>query len=153
MSTTWHVSRVAVTGSTNDDLLAAGRDGAAHGTVLMADLQTAGRGRLDRRWDAPAGANLLVSLLLRDLGAAPHEAVRRVALAARAAAETAGQTAHGASEIVLKWPNDLLVRGADDSAAKLAGILAQLGHSSTGPFVVVGVGMNIGWGPEGAARL
>ena len=53
------------TGSTNADLLALARDGAADGTVLVADHQTAGRGRADRAWTAPPGSSLLVSVLLR----------------------------------------------------------------------------------------
>ena len=131
------------TGSTNADLLTAGAAGAPDRTVLAADLQTAGRGRLDRRWDAPAGSNLLVSLLIRDLPEHPHEVVQRVALAARQAAdEVAGVTC------ALKWPNDLLVDGA-----KLAGVLAQTGIASGRAFVVVGIGINVGWAPDGAARL
>ena len=64
----WTVRRVPVTGSTNADLLAAVESGDADDrTVLVADHQIAGRGRLDRRWDAPAGTNLLVSLLFLDV--------------------------------------------------------------------------------------
>ena len=139
----WRVDWVAETGSTNADLLAAGQAGAPGRTVLAADLQTAGRGRLDRRWRAPAGTNLLVSLLLRDGPEHPHQVVQRVALAARdAVAAVAGVDA------ALKWPNDLLV-----GRAKLAGVLAQAGSSAGGAFVVVGIGINVGWAPDGAARL
>ncbi len=127
------------TGSTNADLLAVA-DRAPDRTVLVTDHQTAGRGRLDRRWDAPPGTNLLVSLLFTRVPADPGELTRRVALAAvDAAAEVCG------AEVELKWPNDLLIDGA-----KLAGILAQ--RASTGP-VVVGMGLNVGWAPDGAARL
>ncbi len=139
----WQVEWVAETGSTNTDLVAAGARGAPDRTVLAADLQTAGRGRLDRRWEAPAGANLLVSMLFRDVPAHPHELTRRVALAAVAAAENAVGV-----HPLLKWPNDILLDGA-----KLAGILAQAGSSAAGPFVVVGIGVNIGWAPDGAAKL
>ncbi len=142
----WHARVVAETGSTNADLLAAAREGAPDRTVLVAAHQTAGRGRLDRRWEAPAGVNLLVSLLFRTVPAQPHELTRRVALAAvAAAAEVAGVVA------VLKWPNDLLVEGR-----KLAGILAEAGGVGADgriDHVVVGLGMNIGWAPPGAARL
>ncbi|MEZ5273130.1 MAG: hypothetical protein R2694_12630 [Ilumatobacteraceae bacterium] len=90
--------------------------------MLCALHQTAGRGRLDRRWDAPPGANLLVSLLFRDVPAASHELTWRVGLAACAAAEqVAGVTPS------LKWPNDLLV---DDR--KLAGVLAQASFGAPG---------------------
>jgi BirA family biotin operon repressor/biotin-[acetyl-CoA-carboxylase] ligase len=139
----WHVDWVAATGSTNADLVEAGIAGAPNRTVLAADFQTAGRGRLDRRWDAPAGSNLLVSLLLRDVPVHPHALTQRVALAARAAAHrTAGV------DVALKWPNDLLVDGR-----KLAGVLAQAADSPAGRFVVVGIGLNVQWAPEGAARL
>jgi BirA family biotin operon repressor/biotin-[acetyl-CoA-carboxylase] ligase len=142
----WHVHIVVETGSTNADLLRAAREGAPDRTVLVAANQTAGRGRLDRRWEAPPGANLLVSLLFRTIPARPHELTQRVALAAvEAAAETAGVVA------VLKWPNDLLVEGR-----KLAGILAEAGRTGVDgriDQVVVGLGLNVGWAPAGAARL
>lgn len=142
----WHVTVVAETGSTNADLLAAARRGAADRTVLVAAHQVSGRGRLDRRWEAPPGENLLVSILFRSVPEEPHELTRRVALAAAAAARSiAGVDAE------LKWPNDLLVDGA-----KLAGILAQAGPpDSSGRIdhVVVGIGINVGWAPPGAARL
>lgn len=138
----WHVQVVAETGSTNADLLRAAAAGAPDRTVLAARHQTAGRGRLDRRWDAPAGANLLVSLLLRDVPDAPHVLTQRVGLAAIVACERVAGV-----RPVLKWPNDLLL--AD---AKLAGILAQADLGPT-PTVVVGIGLNVGWAPEGAARL
>lgn len=139
----WHVEWVPETGSTNADLLAAGTAGAPDRTVLAADHQTAGRGRLDRRWEAPSGVNLLTSLLLRDLPEHAHEVTQRVALAALAACRAVWGV-----EPSLKWPNDLLLDGA-----KLAGLLAQMGTSAGGPFVVVGIGVNVGWAPPGAARL
>jgi BirA family biotin operon repressor/biotin-[acetyl-CoA-carboxylase] ligase len=136
----WHVRHVPETGSTNADLLAEVELGAPDRTVLTTDHQTRGRGRLDRSWDAPPGSNLLMSLLFREVPADPGELTRRVGLAAIAAvAEVAGVTAE------LKWPNDVLVAGR-----KLAGILAQ--RSVSGP-VVVGIGLNVGWAPEGAACL
>ena len=61
----WIVQRVAETGSTNADLYGDAQRDAQHHTALMADNQTAGRGRLDRTWEAQSGANLLVSLLFR----------------------------------------------------------------------------------------
>ena len=146
MGAEWQVEWVDETGSTNADLLAAGAtgtSGAPDRTVLAARHQTAGRGRLDRRWDAPAGANLLASILLRDVPAHPHEVTQRVALAALAACRATTD-----AEATLKWPNDLLLDGE-----KLAGVLAQAGTSDAGPFVVVGIGLNVGWAPPGAARL
>lgn len=138
----WHISIVDETGSTNTDLLASAAAGAPDRSVLMARHQTAGRGRLDRTWTAPPGANLLVSMLFRDVPAHPHELTQRVALAAVAACrEIAGVSP------TLKWPNDLLL---DDR--KLAGVLAQAGGARP-DYVVVGIGLNVGWAPEGAARL
>lgn len=136
----WVVEHVAETGSTNADLVAAAERGASDRTVLYADHQTAGRGRLDRVWSAPSGSNLLVSILFRAVPDDPSELTRRVGLAAVAAARRlAGVTA------TLKWPNDVLV---DDG--KLGGILAQ--RSGDGS-VVIGMGLNVGWAPDGAARL
>ena len=134
------------TGSTNADLVEAAVAGAPDATVLRADHQTAGRGRLDRRWEAPPGANLLVSILLRtavhpSLG--PHDLVRAVSLAAVEACATTAGVRPG-----LKWPNDLLLGGE-----KLSGVLAQSGTSDDGDFTVVGIGINIGWAPDGATSL
>ena len=107
--------------------------------MLRADHQTAGRGRLDRRWDAPAGTNLLVSILFRG-PTDPPELVRRVGLAVTLAARDTC-----AVDAVLKWPNDVLVGGR-----KVAGVLAQRAPNGV---VVVGAGVNLGWAPDGAARL
>lgn len=143
----WNVRWTASTGSTNDDLLIAGRAGAPGRLVLVADHQTAGRGRLDRRWEAPVGTNLLVSMLFRDIPGVPHALTHAVALAAAtASARVAGVSAE------LKWPNDLLAAGA-----KVAGILSTAGPLEGVPprpaFVVVGLGLNVGWAPEGATCL
>ena len=140
----WTVRHVVETGSTNADLLATAA-ARPHRSVLVADHQTAGRGRLDRTWDAPPAANLLVSLLLRSPDADPGELVRRVSLAAAAACRTVAPHADAGDTVALKWPNDLLLDGA-----KLAGVLAQ--RSGSGD-VVIGVGLNVGWCPPGAARL
>ncbi len=141
---TWHVEVVEETGSTNADVLAAAAAGAPDRSVLVARHQTAGRGRLDRRWDAPPGTNLLVSLLLREVPEHPHELTQRVALAALDAVREVGGVHAG-----LKWPNDLLVDGA-----KLAGVLAQAGVvDGRLDHVVVGIGINVGWAPEGGARV
>lgn len=131
------------TGSTNADLLAAAVDGAPNRSVLMARHQTAGRGRLDRRWEAPAGANLLVSILFTEVPEHPHELTQRVALAAA----TAAHRLVGA-DVRLKWPNDLLLDGR-----KLAGVLAQSTFVGATRVVVVGIGINVGWSPPDAAML
>jgi len=136
----WHVEHVAETASTNADLIERGVSAPAR-TVLFADHQTAGRGRLDRRWDAPPGTNLLVSLLFQ--GGSPIELMRRVAIAAVTAVAPSRIGAAGV-DARLKWPNDILVEDR-----KLAGMLAQ----RAGDTIVIGLGVNVGWAPEGAARL
>lgn len=101
------------------------------GAVVVADHQTAGRGRLDRRWDAPPGTALLASFVL-----APSPILSLAA--GVAAAEACGEG------VRLKWPNDLLL--AD---RKLGGILVEV----TAGKAICGVGVNLTWAPEGAARL
>jgi BirA family biotin operon repressor/biotin-[acetyl-CoA-carboxylase] ligase len=135
---------VEETGSTNADLLAAAAAGAPDRTVLRALHQTAGRGRLDRVWEAPPGANLLVSILFRTGLDHPHRLTHRVAVAAAIAVERVTGL-----RPTLKWPNDLLLDGL-----KLAGILTQAGGSGGRvEYVVPGLGMNVRWAPPGAARL
>jgi BirA family biotin operon repressor/biotin-[acetyl-CoA-carboxylase] ligase len=153
---------VAETGSTNADALALARDGAPEGVVVVADHQTAGRGRRDRRWVAPPGGSLLVSALLRP----PARAAATVTLAAGVGlAEAVGEVA--GVEARLKWPNDLVVAvQGDTDERKLAGILAEAdwpagstisgGYRPPGPdervVVVVGVGINVVW-PTDPAEL
>ncbi len=138
----WHVDE---TGSTNTDLAAAAAAGAPDRTVLRTDHQTAGRGRLDRRWDAPPGTNLLVSILHRHVPNPPVALTHRTGLAlVRAVVATTGADAR------LKWPNDLLLADDDGETRKAAGMLAQACPDGS---VIVGCGINIGWAPDGATRL
>jgi BirA family biotin operon repressor/biotin-[acetyl-CoA-carboxylase] ligase len=137
----WTVNHVAETGSTNEDLLAAAHAGAADQTVIVADFQIAGKGRLGRSWEATRGTNLLVSLLFRYGDREPSRYTRLVALAARAACQTVAGVQPG-----IKWPNDLVVGGH-----KLAGLLAV--GAPRERFVVVGIGVNVGWAPSGATSL
>lgn len=121
---------VADTGSTNADLLAV----VGGEQVLVADHQRAGRGRLDRRWEAPPGANLLVSV--RVVPAAPLERWAQLT-GAMALAVTDVVAARGVAAAV-RWPNDVMV-----GDRKLAGILAEL--PSSADAAVVGVGLNVAW--------
>lgn len=169
----YRVARLGATTSTNAVVAGEARKGVAEGLVVTADYQSAGRGRFDRRWEAPPGSGLLFSVLLRPgLAAAGalaperrHLVVAAVSLAvARAAEAVAGV------RLSLKWPNDLL--GPD--GRKVAGVLAEVAvgaaagqaslerasgerASGEGPFlawaVVVGVGLNVSWAPEGASCL
>lgn len=125
---------IAETGSTNDDLLAAARAGAAEGAVLTAEHQTSGRGRQGRSWQTRPGAALTFSVLLRP-AAVPQSARGWLPLLTGVAVVRALRAAAGLDAAALKWPNDVLVDGA-----KLAGILAE----QAGDAIVVGVGLNVG---------
>jgi len=168
------------TGSTNDDLRAAatGPDAAAwpHGSVIVTDDQTRGRGRMGRTWLAPTGKTLAISVLLRPelvggrplpseaygwlpliAGAAMTEAVRRAVDAAAASRtdDEADDDGSGVLDVVLKWPNDVLVSGY-----KICGILSELlpaaepvdtagakpsaaESDQATPAVIVGAGLNL----------
>ena len=189
----YRVARLGATTSTNAVVAGEARKGVAEGLVVTADYQSAGRGRFDRRWEAPPGSGLLFSVLLRPGLAASgalalergHLVVAAVSLAvARAADAVAGV------RLSLKWPNDLLA----PDGRKVAGVLAEVaigaaaGRASTELAstelastelastelastelastelastelaaadwaVVVGVGLNVSWAPEGASCL
>jgi len=128
----------AVTGSTNDDALAAARSGAPHGSVFVADEQTAGRGRRGNSWLAAPGESLLFSVIVRpELELAQASALTlSIGLALRDA--TLPLVAPSDS-VQIKWPNDLYVNGK-----KLAGILleSQL-QGERLQAVVIGVGLNV----------
>jgi BirA family biotin operon repressor/biotin-[acetyl-CoA-carboxylase] ligase len=130
-----------VLGSTNDlahDLL---RAGWPHGTLVLADRQTAGRGRGGRRWEAAPGAALLCSLLLRpDLPAARAPLLMMAAALATADAAT-GVTGRPAA---LKWPNDVLLATAAGPPGKAAGILVETTFAgATVTTAVLGIGINV----------
>jgi len=130
------------TGSTNRDLLDLAAAGAADGTVLVADHQTAGRGRLDRTWQAPPGGSLLVSVLFR-LGLAPADAHLLTTAVGVSAVEACRAVAGVPAQ--LKWPNDVVVDG-DAGVRKLGGILAEtLVEGDELAAVVVGLGLNVDW--------
>ncbi|MEX2658835.1 MAG: biotin--[acetyl-CoA-carboxylase] ligase [Acidimicrobiales bacterium] len=136
------VRRVDETGSTNTDLLAAARAGEPEGIVLVAGHQTAGRGRLDRMWQAPPGSSLLVSVLCRP--ALPPSRAHLVTVAAGLAAADAVEEVAG-TRPSLKWPNDVVVETADGTR-KLAGLLAEsVVEGAKLAAVVVGMGMNVRW--------
>jgi BirA family biotin operon repressor/biotin-[acetyl-CoA-carboxylase] ligase len=136
----WTVDRVASTGSTNADLLARADDGAPEGQVLVAEVQTAGRGRLGRTWVSVPGASLTFSVLLRP-SAVPAERRGWLALLSGVAVASAVRSVSGLPA-ALKWPNDVLI-----GDRKLAGILAE--QSPTEPALVIGIGINVAT-PAGA---
>lgn len=130
------VEVVASCPSTNAELARRARAGAPAGAVLVADHQSAGRGRLDRVWVAPPGSALTFSVLL-DPGQVPvHRWPWLPLLAGIAVAEGVRRVAE--VDCSLKWPNDVLV-----GERKLAGILVERIERSSGAVAVVGVGLNV----------
>jgi BirA family biotin operon repressor/biotin-[acetyl-CoA-carboxylase] ligase len=140
----WEIRWLDEVDSTNTRARELARQGAPAGLVVVAEHQTSGRGRLDRRWESPAGANLLASVLLR-----PECAAEVLHLCSGAVALAGADACHSVAgvEPTLKWPNDLLLDGA-----KLAGILAEAEFAGTTlSAVVVGIGLNVAWpGPPEA---
>jgi len=124
-------------GSTNDEALTLGADGFPHGMVVIADRQTAGRGRRGAVWESPAGKNLYLSVLLRpttDVRLWP----RITTLVALAVSRALEATADVRAQI--KWPNDIYV---DDR--KIAGILTEtrVSGDEEDRFIVAGTGINV----------
>jgi len=127
---------VEATESTNADVSARARAGEPAGLVLVAEHQTAGRGRLDRTWEAPTRAGLTFSVLLRP--AVEAAMWPWLPLVAGLAAARGVRRATALTDVALKWPNDVLVGGA-----KLAGILVERVETAEGPAAVVGIGINV----------
>ncbi|MFJ9249334.1 biotin--[acetyl-CoA-carboxylase] ligase [Streptomyces sp. NPDC101776] len=132
------VEVVQSTGSTNSDLVALAAAGkAAEGTVLVAEEQTSGRGRLDRQWSAPARSGLFFSVLLEPSDV-PVARWGWLPLLTGVAVATGLSRAAGV-DTALKWPNDLLVTVGGEER-KAGGILAERAGDSA---VIVGVGINV----------
>ncbi|WP_129667893.1 biotin--[acetyl-CoA-carboxylase] ligase [Phytoactinopolyspora endophytica] len=132
----WQVRRVTETGSTNADMVTLAGEGAAEGTVVVADYQSAGRGRLDREWETPPGSSLTVSFLLRPDDVPTADWPWLPLLVGVVVVETVADLT--GVEAGLKWPNDVLV-----GEAKLAGILVERVETPLGAAAVAGVGLNI----------
>jgi BirA family biotin operon repressor/biotin-[acetyl-CoA-carboxylase] ligase len=137
------------TGSTNDVAKGLAAQNAPDGTVVLADEQTAGRGRMGRHWSAPPGTCILCSILFRpDL--ALSQAQWLTMLCALAAADAVDQVA--ALRVSLKWPNDLIVESRHWK--KLAGVLTETGVMGERlEFVVVGIGINVNVAPRDLPSL
>ena len=132
------VRRIVVlqsTGSTNDDARRLAAEGAPEGTVILAERQSAGRGRLGRAWDSQERLGLYLSLLLRP--ADPQGLIGRYPIAVAVAVCEACREFAGEG-VVLKWPNDVLVAGE-----KLAGVLCEMRQGTAGADLVLGVGINV----------
>jgi BirA family biotin operon repressor/biotin-[acetyl-CoA-carboxylase] ligase len=136
----WDVPRIlafAETASTNDLARELAESGAPELTTVLADAQTAGRGRFGRTWTAPPESSLLISFVLRPRagpGAAPSAIPLRVGMAVARAIE---RVTHVFPR--LKWPNDILA--GDDR--KLAGVLCEAATSGRNAFIVAGIGINV----------
>jgi BirA family biotin operon repressor/biotin-[acetyl-CoA-carboxylase] ligase len=144
------------TGSTNNVAKDLAAQGAPEGTVVLADVQTAGRGRLRRRWVAPPGTCLLCSILFRpDLPLT--QAQRLTMLCSLAAADAVTQVAE--LPVSLKWPNDLIVQTPNSKLRslawkKLAGVLTETGVTGQRlDFLVVGIGINVNVGSDALPAL
>jgi len=160
------------TGSTNDVAKDLAAQGAPEGTVVVADEQTAGRGRMERRWLAPAGACLLCSILFRPTLPLAH--ANQLTMLCSLAAADAVERAAGL-RVALKWPNDLIVQPPTSNLQsptsnlqppnwkKLAGVLTETGvigeqvksqiPNPKSPnwrleYVIVGIGINVNVAPR-----
>ena len=132
---------LARTESTNVEARNLAKSGAPEGTVVVADYQTAGRGRLGRRWEAPPGTSILASLVFcPDLE--PHQAQRLTMICGLAAVDAIERVT--GLDAKLKWPNDLLL-----GRGKVGGILTDLELEDDGvDFAIVGMGLNVNLRPE-----
>ncbi len=132
---------VALTGSTNADLLLRAAQGAPEGLWLRADAQDGGRGRLGRSWESPKG-NLFASTIVRLRDTDPSPA--GLAFVTAVAAYDAVRHMAPQVDIRLKWPNDILAH----DGSKLCGILLERAADA----VVVGIGLNLVWHPHNLDR-
>ena len=135
-----HLSLHREIASTNTEAMAQAQAGAEHGTVVVAERQTAGRGRQGRTWFSPPGTNLYCSVLIR-------AATLQIPLAdwlswvPLTAAVAVAEAVHRIADVSLslKWPNDFQLNGR-----KVGGILCESGGvAAADPFVVIGIGLNV----------
>jgi BirA family biotin operon repressor/biotin-[acetyl-CoA-carboxylase] ligase len=150
------VSCLARVGSTNDVAKALASEGAPEGTVVIADEQTAGRGRLSRRWIAPPRTSLLCSILFRP--ELPVSQANRLTMLCSMAAADAVEEVAGLS-VRMKWPNDLIVASQIPNLKlqkwrKLAGVLTETGVVGDDlAYAIVGIGINVNVPPEALPGL
>ena len=122
--------------STNNAAFGLAAVGAPEGTAVISDMQVKGRGRLQRVWHSPPGANIYTSVVFRP-AVKPADAPRMTIMAGVAVAETLERYCPGL--VALKWPNDVQVRGK-----KICGILSEMKATADGvDFVVIGIGLNV----------
>ena len=122
--------------STNTEIARLAAEGAAHGTVVVAEAQSAGKGRRGRGWESPAGENIYMSILLRP-DCVPDRAPMLTLVMAYSVAKILKEL--GFLDVQIKWPNDLVLSGK-----KICGILTEMQlKDSEIDYVVVGVGINV----------
>ncbi|HSA60549.1 MAG TPA: biotin--[acetyl-CoA-carboxylase] ligase [bacterium] len=137
------IHRFEQTASTNDLAVAGAREGGAEGEVFVSESQTAGRGRLGRRWESPRGKNLYVSILLRP-ACPPAQAALLTLVAGTAVHDLLADLLPGADRLKIKWPNDLYW-----GDKKVAGILTEMeSQGNRLKWVVVGIGVDLNADPE-----
>jgi BirA family transcriptional regulator, biotin operon repressor / biotin---[acetyl-CoA-carboxylase] ligase len=131
-------------GSTNDYAMQLALNGAPHGTLVVAEEQTKGRGRLKRQWVSPPNCGLYMSILLTD-PLPTREASHATSVAALALAKVLRERYH--LEALIKWPNDILI-----GHSKVAGILTEMqSDQDFTRFLVIGIGINVNHGQEDLA--
>lgn len=133
----WKIQRFQTLASTNATAMALNTDESMHGTVVIAETQTAGRGRMTRIWHSPAGRNLYVSLLLY-----PHvrpDALPQLALITAIALHKTLTDIIPTESFGLKWPNDVW----SAKGKKLSGILCEARFCGNTASVVIGIGINV----------
>lgn len=139
LATKWVGNRLLfydVTDSTNLQAREEAEDGAPHGTMIVADRQTAGRGRRGRSWESPAGVNVYFSLIMRP-DVVPDKASMLTLIMAHSVCRVIALRT--GLDCKIKWPNDVVVNGR-----KVCGILTEMGLRKDGSFyLVVGVGINV----------
>jgi BirA family biotin operon repressor/biotin-[acetyl-CoA-carboxylase] ligase len=138
----WRVPELLVfdsVDSTNDVVRARAEAGAPAGTMALAEVQTHGRGRRDRRWSAPPGTAILMSMLFRPAPFSPPDLAGTIPLRVGMAVARAIEAVCDV-DVRLKWPNDIL----SNDGRKIAGVLCESSLASSGvAFTVVGVGVNV----------
>jgi BirA family transcriptional regulator, biotin operon repressor / biotin---[acetyl-CoA-carboxylase] ligase len=144
LSLAWPVHHLGAIDSTNSEAKRRVAAGAFSDGWLVAETQSAGRGRLQRTWISPPG-NLFATALFREPGAMPVAA--RLPFAAALAVSDVALMFASQADVRLKWPNDVRVSGA-----KLSGILIETGGSGAQTWVATGIGINVLHAPDGAGQ-
>lgn len=137
----WNLHILEEASSTNTVALQLAAEGAEHGTVIIAERQTAGRGRLGRHWYSPAHQNLYGSIIVR-MTLSPSQVLWLPLITGMAIAQTVEQEA--GLQPSLKWPNDILI-----GRRKIGGILCEsTSHGKQGGAVIIGIGLNVNAGKD-----